>query len=146
VRDELKRPKPWGFGRLFLSDRSGTAGYAGGAFLEGYENCWEDSPGVAILQRYGVGSPRVKSSSVQDDLKGVEKASPDQGCAGDRQYPGPNDAAGNAPADGGKTVCGADADDSAGDGMRGADGDAEMRGGEKCDCACGFGGEPTEGR
>ncbi len=38
----------------------------------------------------------------------------------------------------------ADADDCPGDGMSGADGDAEMRGADKCERAGGFGGESAE--
>src|ERR1043166_2350043 len=48
----------------------------------------------------------------------------DETGAGDREYPGPDDAARHAPLDGGEAARRADADDGARDGVRGRDGDA----------------------
>jgi len=58
----------------------------------------------------------------------LEEGGAEEGGAGNGEHPGEHDAASNAPADGGKAARCADTHDGAGDGVRGADGDAEMRG------------------
>src|SRR5207247_11274300 len=69
----------------------------------------------------------------------------DQGCARDREDPGNNDAACDAPTNGGEPTRGADANDCAGDGVRGADRNAEQRVANDGEAAGGFGGEAAEG-
>ncbi len=75
----------------------------------------------------------------------MEDTSADQGSAGDGEYPGPDDAAGDAPADGGEAARGADADDSARDGVCGADRDAKDRVHDQREAAGGFRREAAEG-
>src|SRR5256885_6564975 len=70
----------------------------------------------------------------------------DQGGAGDGEDPGHDDAARNAPTNGGEPTRGADADDCAGDGVRGADRNAEERVADDGEATGGFGGEASEGR
>lgn len=53
-----------------------------------------------------------------------------EGRTGNCQHPGPDNAPRNAPTNRGKPPRGADANDGAGDRVRGADGNAEMRGTE----------------
>ena len=61
----------------------------------------------------------------QKGCEEVEESGADQGGPGDGEDPGPDNAAGDAPADGGKAARGADADDSASDRVCCTDGDAE---------------------
>src|SRR3989441_6352740 len=59
-------------------------------------------------------------------LQTVKNGGAEEGGAGNRQNPGPNNAAGDAPMNGGEAVRGAHTDDGAGNRVRGADGNAEM--------------------
>src|SRR5207244_11657240 len=59
-------------------------------------------------------------------LQTVKNGGAEEGGAGNRQNPGPNNAAGDAPMDGGEAVRGAHTDDGAGNRVRGADWNAEM--------------------
>ena len=68
----------------------------------------------------------------------------DERRRGDRQDPGPDDPAGDAPAHGRQTPDRSDADDGAGDRVRRADRHAEVRRGEERDRAGGLGGEPAD--
>src|SRR5579872_4045973 len=79
-----------------------------------------------------------------DSVNEHEGRSGNQGGSGDGEDPGPDDASGDAPADCGKTIDGADAHDGAGDGVRGADGDAGQGGAEQSDGAGAFGTESAE--
>src|SRR5258707_229982 len=73
------------------------------------------------------------------------EAGADQGAAGDRKDPSPDNAASDAPADGGKAAGRPDSNDRAGDGVRGADGDAKSCGGEERERTRGFGSKAAEG-
>src|SRR5260370_701274 len=75
----------------------------------------------------------------------MKDACAEEGGAGDGEDPGEDDAARYTPADGGKAAGSADADDGAGDGVGGADGDAEMGGAHQGESAGGFGGKSAEG-
>src|SRR5256885_3637797 len=70
----------------------------------------------------------------------------DQGGARDGEDPCDNDAARDAPTNGGEPTGGADANDCAGDRVRGADRNAEERVANDGEAASGFGGEAAEGR
>src|SRR5467141_1058760 len=61
-------------------------------------------------------------------LDGAENNRAKEGGAGDGEYPGPDDAASDSPADRGKTTRSSDADNGAGNRVRGADGDAKCGG------------------
>src|SRR5258707_10273525 len=76
----------------------------------------------------------------------MEDDSADQGGAGDGEDPGPDDAAGDAPADGSEAAGSAYSDDGAGDGVSSADRDAEDRVHYECEAAGSFRGESAEGR
>ncbi len=65
--------------------------------------------------------------------------------AGDGEYPGPDDAASDSPADRGKTARSSNADNGAGDRVRGADGDAKGGGADEGEAASGLGREAAEG-
>src|SRR5437016_6591503 len=75
----------------------------------------------------------------------AEDGGTEEGSSGNGKNPGVDDAARNAPADSGKTAGGANANDGSGDGVRGADGNAELRGGKERDGAGGFRREAPEG-
>ena len=77
------------------------------------------------LGRLTTGLAKVTPSLAEERRKQMEKAGADKGGAWDGENPGPDNSAGDAPADGGKAAGGADTDDGAGDGVGGADGDAE---------------------
>ena len=64
---------------------------------------------------------------MQEVLEYMEEASTNEGGAGNGEDPCADDAARDSPADSGEAACGADTDNGAGDGVRGADGDAEVR-------------------
>src|SRR6266436_9291768 len=74
----------------------------------------------------------------------MENASADKGSARDGEDPGPDDAAGDAPADGGEAARGSDTDDGACDGVGGADRNAKMSRSEQGECASGLRGETPE--
>src|SRR6266849_2724655 len=76
----------------------------------------------------------------------MKDAGTDQRCAGNSEDPSPNDAPGDAPAHGGQAARGSDADNGAGDGVRGADGNAEVRGARERKRARSFRGESAKRR
>ena len=59
-----------------------------------------------------------------DQVDQEESGGGDNRGGGNCEDPGPDDASGDAPANGGQAVDGADADDGAGDGVSGADRDS----------------------
>src|SRR5579864_895825 len=75
----------------------------------------------------------------------MEDAGADQSGAGNGEHPSPNDAAGDAPAHGGEPASRADSNNRAGDGMRGADRNAKVRGTRKGQRTGSFRGESAEG-
>src|SRR5664279_526897 len=84
----------------------------------------------AALSRVGVEQP--------DQPEGQHG---DHGRCGDGENPGPHDAGGNSPAHSRETLRSSDTDNSAGDGVRGADRNSGQRGAEQRDCAGGLGAE-----
>lgn len=76
----------------------------------------------------------------------MENARADERRAGNGKNPGPDDAASDAPANGGEAARSADADDRPGDGVRRADGDAEISVHGERNTAGRFCREATEGR
>lgn len=68
-----------------------------------------------------------------------------EGSGGDREDPGPDDATRNAPLDGRKTACGADADDRARNCVCGRDRRAGERDVSKRECRRGLGAESANG-
>src|SRR5258706_9318429 len=85
---------------------------------------------------------RVLREPAVEDL---EEGGAEEGGAGDGEDPGVDDAASYAPADGGKAAGRAYANDGAGNGVSGADGDAENGVGHEREPAGGFRGEATQG-
>src|SRR5712664_598143 len=75
----------------------------------------------------------------------MKKNGSKQSGAGNRQHPGPDDAAGDTPADSGKSARSSDADNGAGDRVRGADRDAKGGGADKGEPASSFGREAAKG-
>src|SRR5882672_1615798 len=78
-------------------------------------------------------------------LDGVENNGSEEGCAGDGEYPGPDDAASDTPADSGKAARSSDADNGARDRVRGADGNAKSGCADEGEPTGGFGRETAEG-
>lgn len=76
----------------------------------------------------------------------IINSSSNRGGSGDGEQPSPNDAAGDSPMNGREAASSADADDSSGDGVRGADWDAEVRGADERNGSSGFRGESAERR
>src|SRR6267142_1953921 len=74
----------------------------------------------------------------------MKDARAEEGGAGNGEDPGENDTTRHTPADGGEAASSADADNGAGDGVRGADRDAEFCGGKERDGAGGLGREAAE--
>src|SRR5258708_9632842 len=74
----------------------------------------------------------------------VEDAGADQGCARNGEHPGPHDAARDAPAYRGESARSAHANNRAGDGVRGAHRNAEVRGAREGERAGGLRGESAE--
>src|ERR1043165_614124 len=68
----------------------------------------------------------------------------DEAGAGDREYPGPDDAARHAPLDRGEAARRADADDGAGDGVSGRDVDARERDVGEGECRARLGAEAAD--
>src|SRR6266849_5882506 len=75
----------------------------------------------------------------------LKKNGSKQSGAGDGKYPGPDDAASDAPANSGKTARSSDADNGAGDRVRGADRNAKGGCADEREPASGFGREAAEG-
>src|SRR5579871_832001 len=73
------------------------------------------------------------------------EASADERGAGNGKHPSPNDAASYAPANGGEATRSADANNRAGNGVGGADGNAEFCVHDEREAAGGFRGESAEG-
>src|SRR6266403_1956519 len=87
---------------------------------------------------------RISSTASSTVAKELEEGGAEEGGAGDGEDPGEDDAARNAPADGGESAGSADANDGAGDGVSGADGDAENGVGDEGEAAGGFRCEATK--
>src|ERR1051326_7513584 len=100
----------------------------------------------ASMPEVGVcGSEGARAALVgMDNVNEHEGRSGNQGGGGDGEDPGPDDASGDAPANGGEAMDRANANDGPGDGMRGADGDTCKSGAEECDGAGAFGTESPE--
>src|SRR5207245_7001313 len=89
----------------------------------------------------GLGRPRLREPVAEE----MEEGGAEEGGAGDGEYPRIDDAASNAPADGGEAASGADSDNGPGDGVGGADGDTENGVCDQGEAACGFRGETAKG-
>ncbi len=83
---------------------------------------------------------------VEKHEEGVKEAGADECGAGNGEDPSPHDAAGDAPTYGGEAPRGTDADDGTGDGVSGANRDAEMRGAKQRKGASRLRRETAEGR
>src|ERR1044072_2922778 len=76
----------------------------------------------------------------------MENESADKGGARDGEDPGPDDAAGNSPANGGEAARGSDADDGTGDGVSSACGNPKDGIDDQSEASGGLCGKPTERR
>src|ERR1051325_7717458 len=76
----------------------------------------------------------------------MENESADKGGARDGEDPGPDDAAGNSPANGGEATRGSDADDGTGDGVSSAYGNAKDGIDDQSEASSGLCGQSTERR
>src|SRR4029077_7858579 len=74
----------------------------------------------------------------------MEKPGSKQGGAGDREHPRPDDAARAAPADRGEPARGSHSNNRTGDGVRGADGNAEDGISNQRESTRGFGGKSSK--
>src|SRR5216683_5771696 len=82
--------------------------------------------------------------SAKENGEEAEDAGADQGCAGNGEHPGPHDAARDAPAYRGESARSAHANNRAGDGVRGAHRNAEVRGAREGERAGGLRGESAK--
>src|SRR5271157_871920 len=82
---------------------------------------------------------------MEEGGKEVIDGGAEKSCAGDGEDPSPHDVARNAPAHRSEAVRSANADDSAGDGVGGADGNAKTRSGKQGNSTGGFRSEPAKG-
>src|SRR4029077_15064034 len=89
-----------------------------------------------------IGDGRILREPVVDEL---EEASAEEGGARNREDPGEDDAAPDAPTDSGKAARGSNAYNGAGDGVRGANRNAEDSVHNERGAASGFRGKATEG-
>src|SRR6266705_3433659 len=88
---------------------------------------------------------RQAKGLMEQRLEEMENSGAEEGGSGNGEDPGEDDATGNPPAHGGKAAGGADADDGARNGVRGADRDAKVCRSDEGESACGFRGEAAEG-